>query len=436
MSIIRETAEYSKYNSARNQVLLFQLHNREKIKDLIFKIKCGGKINIVIVGLFRGQFGLENVLNEIRSKYNDIFDIKIFLMSYFAGRFNSDNHEYEQLLITRKYLEGQGYSVYMGYDENYNPIDIDILSPDIVMYSNHYMGEHTLHYSAPHHWSYQYLTCYFNYGLNVVNTFNYHYNHYNVVTNWINFVHTKHDIKMARFKSVTKGYNCVLSGYPKLDSYQNGSGSKCEYDSIDSPIVIYAPHWSILKEDSRLAGTFDKYYDVFINLIEEYPEITFVFRPHPSLRNWVRVFKEEGKLDIDFDNYVKKINSYPNCIYYLEDDYIGLFKKSTCLITDCGSFIGEYLPSGNPCIYIFNANKFNQIANYSELGRKILSSYYIVDNEYALRETFKNVVLNQQDFKQLDRLKILDEEFINVGTASKVVIETILSRLGLAEKII
>ena len=151
------------------------------------------------------------------------------------------------------------------------------------------------------------------------------------------------------------GFNSVLAGYPKLDEYGKYKNKNSEEKSLDDEkVVIYAPHHSLFASNNF--ATFDLYKDYMFEIAKNNADIKFVFKPHPLLRFQINERYREGKIDFsmsDYDKYVEAWNNLPNGEVVDQGDYIELFEKSACLITDCGSFIGEYFPSCKPCIYLF-----------------------------------------------------------------------------------
>ena len=72
------------------------------------------------------------------------------------------------------------------------------------------------------------------------------------------------------------------------------------------------------------------------------------------------------------DNYYAFWNDLPNASFCNESDYFDIFKSSDALITDCGSFLAEYLPTQNPIMLLVNKNSIG----YNEIGCKLVESYY------------------------------------------------------------
>jgi len=67
-----------------------------------------------------------------------------------------------------------------------------------------------------------------------------------------------------------------------------------------------------------------------------------VFKPHPRLKYEL---VQHGIMTMaEADEYYDAWRSIPNASVYEQGNYFGLFVESTLMITDCISFLGEYLP--------------------------------------------------------------------------------------------
>lgn len=91
------------------------------------------------------------------------------------------------------------------------------------------------------------------------------------------------------------------------------------------------------------------------------------------------------------------------------------------MITDCGSFIGEYLPSLNPCIYLFNPRKEGQEDVYTPLAKDILDTYYIAKTKEELEKYIDSVAIGGEDTKRQEREVLFNKEFKNIGHAGEFI---------------
>ena len=217
-------------------------------------------------------------------------------------------------------------------------------------------------------------------------------------------------------------------GYPKLDLFKE------DYVSLLSPlpeklrngkpIVIYAPHWTYGKSNSNFdppsLGSFDIYYDYFLKLLKENPQINFIFKPHPDLEESFRYKRRKGFFDLkDYQNYVQEWQDAPNGIVLTTGEYINIFKESALLITDSGSFVAEYLPSGSPCIYLLNPNLKEPLSLFNDYGKDILSSYYLCLSYEEFEKNFNMIMKEKKDPLKEMRSEKLKTSFFNFGKAGK-----------------
>ena len=98
---------------------------------------------------------------------------------------------------------------------------------------------------------------------------------------WKVFCETEYNKKEFEKYSIPKGKNCALVGYCKMDDYINYEN---KYNS-DKKTIMIAPHHSIDGGYNKTLSlsNFAKYSQLFLKLPDMYPEINFIFRPHPAL---------------------------------------------------------------------------------------------------------------------------------------------------------
>ena len=107
------------------------------------------------------------------------------------------------------------------------------------------------------------------------------------------------------------------------------------------------------------------------------------------------------------------------------------FRRSDLLIQDSGSFIGEWLPTDKPCMYLVNPerNQETYMNGFSTIGRKILEKYYLCHNEQEIEHYFNMLMFDKNDPLKDERIKIKDGIYINIGCAGRKIteyLETIL----------
>ena len=189
------------------------------------------------------------------------------------------------------------------------------------------------------------------------------------------------------------GKNLKVTGYPLLDSYSTP-------DNYEKKYVIYAPHWTVAGKFLRYA-TFEWNGDYILNYAKQHPELNWVFKPHPTLKGTLIETGTRTKERVEeYYNEWDKIG-----IKYEGADYLDLFKQSKVLITDCGSFLAEYMPTKNPVILLCAENA----VPYNFLAQKVTKYYYKAHDLEELATLFENVIIKGEDVDKNKRLKMLDE---------------------------
>lgn len=424
---IRESVE--KYKELTdNRVMQYHLNHQIKLDRLKRKVGAGGKVKVFFMVHDAAVFGLRTVYKKMEA--DPLFDPYILVVS---RRAVSYPEFYDDVLRDVAFFEERGYRVINGYDASKNPRDLHELNPDIIFYDLPKMyGECGSSYHRLEHISWEYLTCYIPYGLLMVDSFYYHYHTMAIRETWKFFLDTPASFKRILADGAFNGFNTVLSGYPKFDDYFKNDSEEDLPEKLknDKKTIIYAPHHSL--GVSNNFATFDLYKDIFLDMAKNNPDINFVFKPHPLLYYQVRSLSANGKLKFsleDYVNYVKEWGSLPNGVCVTQGEYIDIFKRSSCMITDCGSFIGEYLPSLNPCIYIFNPRKPRQDDVYTPLAKEILDTYYVCRTREELEKQIQEVALAGNDSKKEAREALFQKEFKNIGHAGEFITDYIKKQI-------
>lgn len=395
-----------------NNIQNYHINHQIKLDRLKRKIERGQKAKVFFLTHDSSVFGCASVYWSMIE--DELFEPYIYVVSRRDVGYAKFMEDVDKDV---EYFKQRNYRVIKGYDENGNPKDLHTFNPDILFYDIPKLyGAAGVAYNRLEHLNWEYLTCYVPYGLLMVDSFYYHYHTKCIRETWKFFIDTNADFKRALSDSDFNGFNTVLSGYPKFDEYNKSLSELPDKINNGKPIVIYAPHHSLFASNNF--ATFDLYKDIMLNLVEDNLEINFVIKPHPLLPYQINARFGEGKIKFsrdDYEDYLKKWQSLENGYVADEGDYIKYFKNCKCMITDCGSFIGEFLPSLKPCIYIFNPRKKRQDDVYTPLAKKILDTYYVTRTKEELIQNIDKVVLNNFDEKLEKRKKVFNEEFGDIG---------------------
>lgn len=407
----------------RLEVMNYSLCHQNKLKRLREKVANGKPINVLFMTQRSSMFGCKSIYSIMET--SRLFNPYILVFSKRDKLYENWQQEVEE---DRLYFEGKGYKVLSAYDEYGYLVDLDIYEPDILFFDCP-----NLHATAGMSHlrndilNWKYLTCYVPYGCLMADSFYYHFENINIRQAWRYFVDTKYSYKKSVSGTSFNANNPVLAGYPKMDEYFDKRESYNIPDKINNgkKIVIYAPHWTIRCNNDW--STFHKYYNFFLSLVKSNPGINFVFKPHPQLEHRINLMEDAGVQGMitssEYRKYIEEWNSLPNGLYYNAGDYIDLFRLSSCLITDCGSFIGEYLPSGHPCIYLLNTEKEKPMIGYTEVAQDILNTYYLCENVEEIEEAVQEYIIGEKDPKMSKRKQILEREFVNIGKSGQFIVD-------------
>ena len=199
----------------------------------------------------------------------------------------------------------------------------------------------------------------------------------------------------------------VVCGQPKLDAYLEPTNqSNIIWKSQNKKRVIYAPHHSFYKDSMLGFGTFDWNYKFFFNFAKNHPEIEFIIKPHPELK---RQIVKQGLMSIsEMTQYFEMWENLPNAQVYEYGNYFDMFKTSDLLITDCNSFLYEYLPTKKPVIHLISESS----VGHNSFGEKIISGYYNASNIDELNKQLELVLFKNEDPLLPVREKIIAEDLI------------------------
>ena len=269
------------------------------------------------------------------------------------------------------------------------------------------------------------LTCYIPYAMQVAD-YEPHKNTPFMNYVWRFMVPSRLNAELLKKTMDNRGRNCRVAGYPKLDEYNrlrtNNAREFFPAGSETKPRIIYAPHHSF---DRATFATFDWNGRELLKFAEEHPDTAWVFKPHPRLKYEL---VNHGIMTMeDADAYYDAWRCLPNATVYEQGNYFGLFIESTLLITDCISFLGEYLPSGHPVILPVNPRS----VGYNELGTIITDSYYKAHTLKELIDLIGSVAIGGQDPRKTERQRAA-EHFLFPQTAAEKILHIVTSEISLS----
>lgn len=320
------------------------------------------------------------------------------------------------------FFDERGIRYVKGYDEATGR-DLSVLdfSPDVVFYCQPWGyadGLNDIKTVAR-----KALTCYIPYSIPLCNDPNDNGLTFHLLL-WRFFLPSPVSSRINRAAMANAGRNCAVTGYPKLDEYRAAGERDTSHFKRSAEAkakIIYAPHHSFA---NRLSfATFEWNGRELLEYARSHPETSWVFKPHPRLRYELVA---TGMMTLaEANDYYASWDALPNASVYAQGDYIGLFAESSLLVTDSVSFLGEYLPSGNPVILLENPRS----AGYNELGEAITAHYYRASDIDALRTSLDSVAISGIDGMRDARLKDSDAIFPREITAAGKILDIVSSAL-------
>lgn len=393
---------------------------REKVDELKNKVKNNQKVKVAFLVVFDSVFPGERLFEQMLQ--DELFEPFIVTIPDIS---RGEENKFRQMDKTYKTLsEKYPNYVYKSWDDKKQEFIDFSEKMDMVCLANPYDSMTYELYRIEKLASKNILPIYFNYGYPAVNFAREVASLYSLSLVWKLFSESKYTLKEYSRVMLSKGKNLVLAGYMKMDNL----AEQKKQQRIRKKIII-APHHTIETRYKSLIGlsNFLQYADFFKELPKLYPQIDFIFRPHPLLK--VTLEKEENWGKEKTDNYFKEIQKNKNLIYQEGGDYFETFVNSDGIIHDCSSFLAEYMFTKNPGCYML-AGKDSIEKYFMENGKAILKHYYQAFQKEDIINYIDTVILGGVDPKKEKRERFVTKELmVNYPNVSKFVIEYIKKKI-------
>lgn len=394
--------------------ILKTLHRQGAIVNALRnKVKSGEKIRIGFYVVYDSVFPAEPVFQNFLN--DPMFEPFILVIPDVA---RGEDNMFWQMDKTYKSLSSKYKNVYKSYDEKTKSF-IDFKDKtDLIFFANPYDSMTHEYYRIENNEKSDKLTMYTHYGYQISNSLQYIFNTTAFNMFWKIFLLNNHEKKLLR-KNVNFGRNGTVVGYCKLDEI-----AKIKTKSHKRKKIIIAPHHTVMEWKNGLElSTFMTYHEFFLKLFKKYPNIDFVFRPHPLL--WINLENNKIWNKKQIDTYIKKVQSFKNVEFQNGGAYLDTFVNSDALIHDCGSFSAEYLFVNKPCCFLLKNQKMLE-QNSNAFHKQCLDLHYSAYNEQEIIDFIENVVLQNQDSKSADREAFVKKELaFEYPHVAKKIYETI-----------
>jgi 2-polyprenyl-3-methyl-5-hydroxy-6-metoxy-1,4-benzoquinol methylase len=141
----------------------------------------------------------------------------------------------------------------------------------------------------------------------------------------------------------------VVTGHPKFDTPElPGADSPWAAKLSGRTVLLWTPHFTV--GDPPTWSTYRLYRDAILATVDRLPELALLIRPHPLFFQSMRQSSAQGmEEERELRAY---IDGHPRMALDTNPDHHAAFGRSAALMTDVGSFLLEYLPTGKPLLYL------------------------------------------------------------------------------------
>ena len=251
----------------------------------------------------------------------------------------------------------------------------------------------------------------------------------NVVLAWRYFVTNDFTRQMSVERNPQLAANIAVTGYCKMDRL-----AQCMPNAKRTrKRVIISPHHTIEQSaDGLTLSTFLTHAELFLKLPEMFPEVDFVFRPHPLLFPRLATAKWWGVERTAA--YRARMESFANVEFQQGGDYFATFADSDAMIHDCGSFLAEYFYTGKAQCYLL-ADEETVARQFLPFSRRLLAHTYRAFTDEEIIAFLRKVVVAGEDPKAPERTAFARSEVcVNHPHATDAVIADILKQISEGER--
>lgn len=207
---------------------------------------------------------------------------------------------------------------------------------------------------------------------------------------WKIFADTTYTYEDYSKYQIIKGQNVVLTGYSKMDNlYQY---FKKPPKISNNKTIMISPHHTVSMKYLPLSN-FLTYNDLILELPVMFPNINFIFRPHPLL--FTTLINSNIWSNEEVDNYIQLLKER-GVEYSVGGNYFDLFLKCDAIINDCGSFTVEWLYTGKPGCFVYN-NKLKH-KHLTTLMNKAIEKYTVAKSKQDIID-FVESISNEIDLE-------------------------------------
>ena len=391
---------------------------QKKIKRNVKALECKDKIKVAFLQMYATS--CQNLCIFDRMLQSDLFDPYFIVNPDISRSYENMIEQYEKTIKMLKEKYGSE-RVLLGYDLE-KKVFSDYSNDFDIMNTNNPYDVMAHKYFKIQYWGKKcipiFYISYFYMGRCHVTAENFSQPQFNYM--WKVFVENETAVSIAKEVELIHGKNVVLAGYPKMDEY-----SCLKEEKSENKIVIISPHHTIYDNDWISIGSFLETNEIIQKLPKLFPQIDFVFRPHPLLFETLKRFWSKEEID----SWLKEFLLNKNASYSTEGNYLQLFKNSSALIHDCGSYMAEYFYTGKPCAFMYKAN-LNLDKSLTVFGKNCVEMHYPLRKENDFINFIQDVVIDGKDIKKRERDEFAgDKVMINYPHSTEFIMNNITNTL-------
>ena len=393
------TSQTSKTLSTINQITV-------SYDSILKKLKTKDKIRVAFYVFEKAKWKTDSLYKLMKA--DDRFE-PFVILGFTMGKDVSYSKETkkEKFNFLLEFFKRKGIECKLGYDIECNKhIPLKQYNPDIVFFQQHVWNAKINDIDEVSKYA---LCCYVPY--NVPNYGNAKYDYSEWCTKLFRFYCLNDNLK-EHYKKINKFSNNIkVTGHPALDLFYINK------DKItDKKYIIYAPHFSIQHPLSKCHfyySTFTYNSKLILEYAKKHPEYTWVFKPHPILKDTIANMNVPKDCIEDYYNEWEKIG-----IVSLDSDYYEYFANSKAMLTDCGSFLTEYFCTDKPLIHMVNPNSINWPCKEME---PMFNCFYETHDNRELIETLDRIIVKDDDYKAEMRKETLQNlKFANQNASKNI----------------
>ena len=141
----------------------------------------------------------------------------------------------------------------------------------------------------------------------------------------------------------------AVTGHPKFDAPDESAIHAQWAEKLHGhTVLLWTPHFTVGSPPTW--STYTLYRDVILAAVDRHPELSLLIRPHPLFFQSLRQTADLGaKAERELRAH---IDAHPRIALDENAEPHAAFARSSALMTDVGSFLLEYLPTGKPLLYL------------------------------------------------------------------------------------